>query len=113
MVRPHRSDRSTRGLVRLRDWTAARRHRQDPESGQATIEFALILIPLLILVVGIIQFGIGLNYWLDMNRTREPGRTLGGRQRVSRLPSELATFCRVRRSRSVPNIPLESEARQG
>ena len=73
MHRPHRSDRSTRGLVRFRDWTAARRHRQDPESGQATTEFALILIPLLIIVVGIIQFGIGLNYWLDMNRLSNQG----------------------------------------
>ena len=27
------------------------------------VEFALILIPLLVLVVGIIQFGIALNYW--------------------------------------------------
>ncbi len=43
------------------------------ESGQATTEFALILIPLLILVVGIIQFGIGLNYWLDMNRLSNQG----------------------------------------
>jgi Flp pilus assembly protein TadG len=73
MLRPHRSDRSPRGLVRLRDLTAARRHRQDPESGQAMVEFALILIPLLILVVGIIQFGIGLNYWLDMNRLSNQG----------------------------------------
>ena len=47
-----------------------RRHR---ESGQATVEFALILFPLLILVVGIIQFGIGLNYWLDMQRLANQG----------------------------------------
>ena len=37
------------------------------------VEFALILIPLLILVVGILQFGIGLNYWLDMNRLSNQG----------------------------------------
>jgi Flp pilus assembly protein TadG len=37
------------------------------------VEFALIRIPLLILVVGIIQFGIGLNYWLDMNRLANQG----------------------------------------
>ena len=37
------------------------------------VEFALILFPLLILVVGIIQFGIGLNYWLDMNRLANQG----------------------------------------
>ena len=73
MHRPHRSDRSPRGLVRLRDLTAARRHRQDPESGQAMVEFALILIPLLILVVGIIQFGIGLNFWLDQQRIANQG----------------------------------------
>jgi Flp pilus assembly protein TadG len=59
--------------VRLRDWTAARRHRQDPESGQAMVEFALILIPLLILVVGIIQFGIALNFWLDQQRIANQG----------------------------------------
>ena len=73
MVRPHRSDRSTRGIVRLRKWTVARRYRQDRESGQATTEFALILIPLLILVVGIIQFGIGLNFWLDEQRIANQG----------------------------------------
>jgi Flp pilus assembly protein TadG len=73
MFRPHRSDRSTRGLVRLRHLIATRRHGQDPESGQAMTEFALILIPLLILVVGIIQFGIGLSYWLDMNRIANQG----------------------------------------
>jgi hypothetical protein len=43
------------------------------ESGQATVEFALILFPLLILVSGIIYFGIGLNYWLDMNRIANQG----------------------------------------
>ena len=47
------------------------------------VEFALILFPLLILVVGIIQFGIGLNYWLDLNRLVEPRRSLGGCQRLS------------------------------
>ena len=72
MYRPDRSYRSPRGLVKLRDLPAARRN-QDPESGQAMVEFALILLPLLILVVGIIQFGIGINYWLDMNRLSNQG----------------------------------------
>ena len=78
MDRPHRSDRDTRGLVRLRDLTAARLRRQDPESGQATVEFALLLFPLLIVVGGIIYFGIGLNMWLDRTvlRTKEPVRLL-------------------------------------
>jgi hypothetical protein len=43
------------------------------ERGQATVEFALILLPLLALVSGIIYFGIGLNYWLDMNRAANQG----------------------------------------
>jgi hypothetical protein len=37
------------------------------------VEFALILLPLALLVVGIIQFGIGLNYWLDLNRLSNQG----------------------------------------
>ena len=49
-----------------------RRLRGD-ERGQATTEFALVLIPLLALVGGIIYFGIGLNYWLDMNRVANQG----------------------------------------
>jgi hypothetical protein len=37
------------------------------------VEFALILFPLLIIVTGIIYFGIGLNYWLDMQRIANQG----------------------------------------
>lgn len=37
------------------------------------VEFALVLFPLLLLVVGIIQFGIGLNYWLDLQRIANQG----------------------------------------
>ena len=69
---PLRSDRSVGRLVKTRDLTGARR-RQDPESGQAMVEFALILFPLLILVSGIIWFGIGLNFWLDMQRIANQG----------------------------------------
>ena len=46
---------------------------RDRESGQAMVEFALILFPLLLLVAGIIQFGIALNYWLDMQRIANQG----------------------------------------
>jgi Flp pilus assembly protein TadG len=67
-----RSDRSSVSLVRPLDVISARL-RHDRESGQAMVEFALILIPLLLLVVGIIQFGIGLNYWLDLNRMSNQG----------------------------------------
>jgi Flp pilus assembly protein TadG len=50
-----------------------RRARLRGESGQATTEFALIFIPLIMVVAGIIYFGIGLNYWLDMNRATNQG----------------------------------------
>src|SRR5688572_14037703 len=43
------------------------------ESGQVMVEFALILLPFLLLVGGIIYFGIGLNYWLDTQRLANQG----------------------------------------
>ena len=43
------------------------------ERGQALVEFALIAPLFLLIVVGIIQFGIGLNYWLDLNRLANQG----------------------------------------
>jgi hypothetical protein len=48
------------------------RARRD-EGGQALVEFALIAPLFLMIVVGIIQFGIGLNYWLDMQRIANQG----------------------------------------
>ena len=72
MEEPNHSDRSLGALVKRSDPFGALR-RPDRESGQATTEFALILFPLLILVAGIIQFGIGLNYWLDMQRIANQG----------------------------------------
>ena len=47
--------------------------RRSRESGQALVEFALILPFFLLIVFGIIQFGIGLNYWLDLNRIANQG----------------------------------------
>jgi hypothetical protein len=58
--------------VRTRNIKGVRRD-HDRESGQSTVEFALILFPLLLLVAGIIQFGIALNYWLDMQRIANQG----------------------------------------
>jgi Flp pilus assembly pilin Flp len=66
----HSNEGPSRALSRER--RGFRRLRGD-ERGQATVEFALILFPLLILVSGIIYFGIGLNYWLDMNRIANQG----------------------------------------
>ena len=58
--------------MRARDLTDVHTNR-DRESGQAMVEFALILFPLLLIVAGIIQFGIALNYWLDMQRIANQG----------------------------------------
>ena len=72
MHRDDRSDRSSVGLVT--HFAATRmRSRRDRESGQAMVEFALILLPLLLVVSGIIWFGIGLSYWLDMQRAANQG----------------------------------------
>jgi hypothetical protein len=43
------------------------------EEGQALVEFALIAPLFLLLVAGIIQFGVALNYWLDMQRIANQG----------------------------------------
>jgi TadE-like protein len=43
------------------------------EDGQALVEFALIAPLFLAIVFGIISFGIGLNFWLDMNRAANQG----------------------------------------
>ena len=67
----HRDEGIRRADSRLRP-RFARDHRQH-ESGQAMVEFALIVFPLLLLVGGIIWFGIGLNYWLDMQRIANQG----------------------------------------
>ena len=57
------------------------------------VEFALILFPLLILVVGIIQFGIGLNYWLDMNRLANQGARWAVVNGWPNCPNAQATAC--------------------
>ena len=67
-------DHSNEGPTRALSRRAQRfRHVRNGERGQATVEFALILLPLLAIVSGIIYFGIGLNYWLDMNRVANQG----------------------------------------
>ena len=57
----------------VRHNASIRARRNGRESGQALVEFALILPVFVVLVVGIIQFGVGLNYWLDMQRIANQG----------------------------------------
>lgn len=58
-------------VVSRDDSKAVRRHRR--QEGQALVEFALILPLFLMIVVGVIQFGIALNFWLDMQRISNQG----------------------------------------
>jgi hypothetical protein len=48
-------------------------HRRERESGQALVEFALIIPLFLMIVVGMIQFGVALNFWLDLQRLANQG----------------------------------------
>ena len=47
--------------------------REQRERGQTVVEFALILFPLLLLVVGIVQFGIAISFWQDEQRLAASG----------------------------------------
>jgi len=71
MFQAGRTDSEREAVSTRENRVVARRH--DRETGQAMVEFALIAFPLLMLVAGIIWFGIGLNYWLDMQRVANQG----------------------------------------
>lgn len=43
------------------------------ERGQATVEFAIILPVMLLVVVGLIQFGKAFNYWINLNHIANEG----------------------------------------
>lgn len=47
--------------------------RQDRASGQAMVEFLLILFPLVLFVGGVIQLGIGISDWQNVNRIANEG----------------------------------------
>jgi Flp pilus assembly pilin Flp len=66
--------RADNGCVSSSGPTASRfRRRLRGERGQAMVEFALIAPLFLMIVVGIIQFGVALNYWLDAQRIANQG----------------------------------------
>ncbi len=52
-----------------------RRRRRSPDEGQSLVEFALVLTPLFLILLGIIQFGFIFNAYITItNATREAGR---------------------------------------
>jgi hypothetical protein len=70
------------------------------ERGQALVEFALIVPLFVILVLGLIQFGVGLNYWLDLNRLANQG----ARWAVVNCNPASANVCRTKNAPQVDNI---------
>jgi hypothetical protein len=52
---------------------AASPRRDGRERGQALVEFALIAPLFLMLVVGVIQFGVAINFWFDLQRLANQG----------------------------------------
>ena len=43
------------------------------ERGQALVEFALVLPLLLLVVIGMLEFGKAINYWIDQNQLASEG----------------------------------------
>jgi len=72
-----RSSGSLRALFdRVRALDPGRRSKHGSESGQAIVEFALILPLLLILLLLILDFGRAINYWIDTTHLASEGARL-------------------------------------
>jgi hypothetical protein len=69
--------------------TTAVHHRQNRESGQAMVEFVLVLIPLLVFVGGVIQLGTGIANWHDLNRIANEGARYAAINEWPNCPSGL------------------------
>jgi uncharacterized protein (UPF0333 family) len=71
----HTRTDTNRQLPRTQDGPVVRRLRRRGESGQVLIEFALVVPVLLLMVVGIIDFGLAFNTWnTAQNAAREGAR---------------------------------------
>jgi TadE-like protein len=68
---PECSQADTGCMRRLSKWSLPRIRRDD--RGQALVEFALVAPLFLMLVIGVIQFGVALNFWFDMQRLANQG----------------------------------------
>lgn len=70
----------------------ARRHHRsiERESGQAMVEFAIVAPILLVVVFGIIQFGITFNHYLTLTDAVRAGSRQGAVSRLAADPSQAA-----------------------
>jgi TadE-like protein len=65
--------------------------RGNRESGQALVEFALVLFPLVVFVGGIIQLGTGVARWHDLDRIANEGARAAAIQQWPGCPSTQTT----------------------
>lgn len=61
------------GHVRRSSAASAARSRLRGESGQAAVEFGLVVPFLCVLVLVLVDFGKAMNYWLDLNHVASEG----------------------------------------
>jgi hypothetical protein len=72
------------------------------EGGQAMVEFVLVSPLLFLLVGGIIQFALALNYWLDMQRIANQGARWAV---VARYPLPDGSMCTTSSPACDPSLP--------
>jgi Flp pilus assembly protein TadG len=70
-------DRSVSGELREPShegaWSSRRPGRLRNDSGQAAVEFALVVPLLCLIIIAILHFGKVMNYWLDLNHVASEG----------------------------------------
>ena len=62
------------------------------ERGQATVEFAIVLPLVLLLIVGIVEFGTAFNYWISLNHISNEGSRWTSVDRLPAFTDEGTTF---------------------
>jgi len=78
------------------DVGGVRRGSRERERGQATVEFALIIPVLILVIVGLIEFGKAFNYWISLNNIASDGARWAAVGKVPGNPAanvgELTTY---------------------
>ena len=80
----------------------SRRATSRREDGQVVTEFALILFPFLLLVVGLVQFGIAVSFWQDEQRLAAAGA------RVAIVNCAAGTWCTPTLAEYLESQPLSN-----
>jgi Flp pilus assembly protein TadG len=90
----------------------ARRSGHGSESGQATVELAIVLPILVLLLVAMVDLGRAYNYWIDATHLANEGARLAavGKSPCSALDNASANDLKSGGSRAVPD-PAQSGSR--